>query len=81
MHILAEQIRSLDESVPAVDLGQSPAEIVFLSFTDSDLSLAALAYAQLDREVTGQSGGPNSSFPHPEEQAQLASRRMTPEAA
>lgn len=58
MHILAEQIRSLDENVPAVDLGQTPAEIVFLSFTDSDLSLAAMVHAQVDH---------GSPFPHPEE--------------
>lgn len=43
MHILAEQIRSLDETVQAVDLGQTPAEVVLLSFTDSDLALLAAA--------------------------------------
>ncbi len=52
MHILAEQIRSLDESVPAVDLGQTPADIVFLSFTDSDLSLAAMVHGQRDSAPT-----------------------------
>ena len=36
--------RSLDETVEAVDLGQSPAEVVFLSFTDSDLAALARAY-------------------------------------
>ena len=30
LHILAEQIRSLDDTVAAVDLGQSPAEVVVL---------------------------------------------------
>ncbi len=44
MHILAEQVRSLDETVQAVDLAQTPADIVFLSFTDSDLSLVAGAH-------------------------------------
>ena len=52
MHILAEQIRSLDESVPAVDLGQTPAEIVFLSFSDSDLALAATVHAQAGSSPT-----------------------------
>lgn len=47
MHILAEQIRSLDDSVAAVDLGQSPAEIVALSFTDSDLGLVAAVHDRL----------------------------------
>jgi len=46
MHILAEQMRSLDETVQAVDLAQSKADIVFLSFTDSDLALAAKAHAR-----------------------------------
>ncbi len=48
MHILAEQIRSLDETVQAVDLGQSTADVVFLSFTDSDLALAAKTHARQD---------------------------------
>ncbi len=47
MHILAGDVRSLDETVQAVDLGQTPAEAVVLSFTDSDLALAADAMAAL----------------------------------
>ena len=47
MHILAEQIRSLDDAVQAVDLGQSPADVVFLSFSDSDLTLMAAVHAGL----------------------------------
>ena len=38
MHILATEIASLDEAEAAVDLAQSPADIVVLSFSDSDLS-------------------------------------------
>lgn len=44
MHVLAEQIRTLDETVQAVDLGQDPAEAVFLSFSDSDLGLVAAVH-------------------------------------
>ena len=44
MHILATEIASLDEAGTAVDLAQSPAEIVVLSFSDSDLSAAAAAW-------------------------------------
>ncbi|WP_075214823.1 cobaltochelatase subunit CobN [Mongoliimonas terrestris] len=51
MHILAEQIRSLDETVQAVDLGQTPAEVVILSFSDSDLGLAAATHAALGAEA------------------------------
>ncbi|PIO98965.1 cobaltochelatase subunit CobN [Pleomorphomonas carboxyditropha] len=51
MHILAEQIRSLDDSVAAVDLGQTPAEIVVLSFSDSDLGLIAAMHGRLGPEA------------------------------
>lgn len=51
MHILAEQIRSLDDSVAAVDLGQTPADIVMLSFSDSDLGLVAAMHGRLGPET------------------------------
>jgi cobaltochelatase CobN len=41
MHLLPQDARSLDAEEAAVDLGQEPGDIVFLSFTDSDLALAA----------------------------------------
>ena len=40
MHLLPADTRSLDAAEAAVDLGQSPGEIVVLSFTDADSSLA-----------------------------------------
>jgi len=43
MHIVRVEARTLDEAAAAVDLGQSPADIVFLSFSDSDLSSIAAA--------------------------------------
>ncbi len=43
MHLLRTTTRLLDEEGTAIDLGQSPAEIVFLSFSDSDLGLVAAA--------------------------------------
>ena len=43
MHLLRTESRSLDEAEAAVDLGQTPADILFLSFSDSDLSLVAAA--------------------------------------
>ncbi|MGH6835982.1 MAG: cobaltochelatase subunit CobN [Methylocella sp.] len=43
MHLLRTEQRSLDETDAAVDLGQTPAGILFLSFSDSDLSLVAAA--------------------------------------
>ena len=44
MHLVRVETRSLDEAAPAVDLEQSPADIVFLSFTDSDLGALAAAW-------------------------------------
>jgi cobaltochelatase CobN len=44
MHILATEIASLDEAEATVDLAQSPADIVVLSFSDSDLSALAAAW-------------------------------------
>jgi cobaltochelatase CobN len=44
MHLLAVDARTLDEAEAAVDLGQTPADLVFLSFSDSDLGAAASAW-------------------------------------
>jgi cobaltochelatase CobN len=38
MHLLRTEAVTLDQTAEAVDLGLSPADIVFLSFTDSDLA-------------------------------------------
>jgi cobaltochelatase CobN len=47
MHLARIETRSLDETAEAVDLGQSAADIVFLSFADSDLAVFAGAYERL----------------------------------
>lgn len=41
MHLLPGDLRSIDDAGAAVDLEQSPADIVFLSFSDSELRLLA----------------------------------------
>ena len=46
MHLLRVDTISLDEGEAAVDLGQEPGDIVFLSFTDSDLHGVARAHAE-----------------------------------
>src|SRR5664279_5849188 len=43
MHLLRTESRSFDEVEAAIDLGQTPAGFLFLSFSDSDLSLVAAA--------------------------------------
>src|SRR6476619_6600092 len=44
MHLLVRETRGLDEADAAIDLGQSRADLVFLSFSDSDLGAAAAAW-------------------------------------
>ena len=44
MHVPRIEMRTLDETVEAVDLDQTPADVVFLSFSDSDLNALARAY-------------------------------------
>jgi cobaltochelatase CobN len=44
MHLLVTRSATLDEAAPAVDLEQTPAELVVLSFSDSDLSALAAAW-------------------------------------
>ncbi|MFA5955405.1 cobaltochelatase subunit CobN [Hyphomicrobium sp.] len=43
MHIVVRESRDLDEAAAPQDLGLAPADIVFLSFSDSDLAMAAAA--------------------------------------
>jgi cobaltochelatase CobN len=44
MHMLRVESRSIDGAAEAVDLDQTPADIVALSFTDTDLSVLAAAW-------------------------------------
>lgn len=48
MHLLPRENRSIDETVEAVDLAQTPADLVLLSFSDSDLLLATEAARRFD---------------------------------
>ncbi|MEP3047360.1 MAG: cobaltochelatase subunit CobN [Roseibium sp.] len=47
MHILASQTRRIDDGGDAVDFGQSPADILFLSAADTELGSFAAAHAGL----------------------------------
>jgi cobaltochelatase CobN len=50
MHILASQTRRIDDGGDAVDLGQSPADILFLSAADTELGSFAAAHASLTED-------------------------------
>lgn len=47
MHLLVRETRTLDDDEAAVDLGHGPADLVLLSFSDSDLGAAAAAWAEM----------------------------------
>ncbi len=47
MHLLVRDTRSLDDTEEATDLAQTPADILFLSFSDSDLGAAAVAWQNM----------------------------------
>jgi cobaltochelatase CobN len=51
MHLLATSGAALDDLEQAVDLAQSPAEVVVLSFSDSDLSALAEAWKASSAEL------------------------------
>ena len=51
MHLLFREAHSLDEIDAAVDLGQSPADMVFLSFADTDLAAATVACRERVEEL------------------------------
>jgi cobaltochelatase CobN len=53
VHLLVKERRSLDEAEQAQDLGQTPADLVLLSFFDADLGAAAQSWADWDREAKG----------------------------
>lgn len=54
MHLLVKERRGLDETEGAEDLGQSPGDLVLLSFFDADLGACAEAWRRWDAELAGQ---------------------------
>jgi len=65
MHLLPRDLHSLDDAGGAVDLGQSPAEIVFLSFSDSELRLLARLYEQSAATLPSLRCAPLAQLKHP----------------
>ena len=53
MHLLAARQEDLDAGPQAVDLGQTPAELVVLSFSDSDLTALAAAHRRNRHALPG----------------------------
>lgn len=49
MHLLAAQPGSITDGAEAVDLGQSPGEVVMLSAADTELSAIAAAHGRRGR--------------------------------
>ncbi len=53
MHLLVRETHGLDDAAPAADLGLSPAPLLLLSFSDSDLGAAATAWSAMDEPRPG----------------------------
>ncbi|TYC50387.1 cobaltochelatase subunit CobN [Rhodobacterales bacterium] len=51
MHILASQTRRIDDGGDAVDLGQAPADVLFLSAADTELGSFAAAHADVGADI------------------------------
>ncbi len=64
MHLLVRDTESLDGNEQAEDLGQSPADIVMLSFSDADLGALAAAW-QADAKAPGLRLASLSRLRHP----------------
>ncbi|HEU0146730.1 MAG TPA: cobaltochelatase subunit CobN [Bradyrhizobium sp.] len=65
MHLLATSGADIDDLEQAVDLAQSPAEVVVLSFSDSDLSALAEAWKMASSELPSLRLASLKSLKHP----------------
>ncbi|MFT8711343.1 cobaltochelatase subunit CobN [Komagataeibacter rhaeticus] len=65
MHLLAREIRTLDDGDQAQDLGHAPADIVFLSFSDSDLLCLNAAHTAPDAPAASLRSANLSCLLHP----------------
>ncbi len=65
MHLLARDLHSLDDNEAAVDLGQTPADIVFLSFSDSELALVAELHEHSAERLPGLRCASLAQLEHP----------------
>lgn len=65
MHLLPRDLHSLDDAGAATDLGQTPADIVFLSFSDSELRLLARLHAREAGALPGLRCAPLAQLKHP----------------
>jgi cobaltochelatase CobN len=65
LHLLVRETRTLDDEQEAVDLGHAPADVVFLSFSDSDLGAAASAWLAMGADRPMLRLAPLASLRHP----------------
>jgi cobaltochelatase CobN len=65
MHLLARDLHGLDDAGAAVDLRQTPADIVFLSFSDAELALVSLLHERADADVPSMRCASLSQLKHP----------------
>ena len=56
MHLLVRERHGIDDQDVAEDLGHAPADVVFLSFSDSDLLALERAYSNLNEQTPNGAG-------------------------
>ena len=61
MHVVFRESHGLDETAAPVDLGQAPADLVVLSFSDSDLGAFAAGWHRAAGRACPRCGWPTSS--------------------
>ena len=52
MHLLASQPGEISDGAEAIDLGQSPGDVIFLSAADTEIALLSEAYASSDADFS-----------------------------
>ncbi len=65
MHLLPRDLHNLDDAGAATDLGQTPADIVFLSFSDSELRLLSRLHERDSARLPSLRCAPLAQLKHP----------------
>jgi len=65
MHLLPRDLHDINDGDEAVDLGQTPGDMVFLSFSDSELTLVATQYEKFNKDFPSLRCAPLAQLKHP----------------
>ena len=65
MHLLPRDLHDINDGDEAIDLGQTPGDMVFLSFSDSELTLVATQYEKFNKNFPSLRCAPLAQLKHP----------------